>query len=136
MARNRSTGNMAKLIGRVAVALIAAGCARLSAGRASGPKITFLQPTGHIGQTGELHLRVAAPAAKLQRLDIALEQGGKQIRLFDLANTADVRVTQETNSVQFGRSIGKQSLPQHKANKATKTKTTTQPNQKDQREAV
>jgi hypothetical protein len=52
MTRKHSTGNMAKLIGLVAVLVIAAGVAWHSAGRADGPKITFLQPTGRIGQTG------------------------------------------------------------------------------------
>jgi murein DD-endopeptidase MepM/ murein hydrolase activator NlpD len=136
MARNRTKSNMAKLIGFAAVVLIAAGFAWHSAGRADGPKITFLQPTGAIGQIGELHLKVAAPGAKLSRLDVVLEQGGKQTRLFDLANTADVQLTHEANSVQIGRSIGKKSLSQLEAGQATITVTASRPVLFGLREAV
>jgi murein DD-endopeptidase MepM/ murein hydrolase activator NlpD len=101
---------MAKLIGFLAVVLLAAGVAWHTAGRAPGPKITFLQPTGHIGQTGELQLNVAAPDAKLSRLDVATEQGGQQTRIFELANPADAKVVREDDSVQIGRSIGKKSM--------------------------
>lgn len=127
---------MVKLIGLAAVLLIAAGSAWHSAGTAAGPRITFLQPTGHIGQTGELHLTVSAPQAKLNRLDVWLEQGGQHIRLFDLADTADARVEHESNSLQIIRSVGKQSLSQLEAGKARITVTASRPVLLGLREAV
>jgi murein DD-endopeptidase MepM/ murein hydrolase activator NlpD len=127
---------MAKLIGLVAVLLVAAWSIWHSAGTAPGPRITFLQPTGHIGQTGELHLNVVAPQARLNRLDVALEQGGKPIRLFDLANPAGAQVVREHNSVQIGRPIGKKSLPQLEAGKARITVTASRPVLFGLREAV
>ena len=129
---------MAKLIGLMAVLLIAVGAGFTwhSAGRAPGPRITFLLPTGHIGQTGELHLKVAAPDAKLNRLDVSLEQGAKQIRIFDLANTTDVKVVHEHNSVQIARSIGKKSMPQLEAGQARITVTASRPVLFGLREAV
>jgi murein DD-endopeptidase MepM/ murein hydrolase activator NlpD len=127
---------MAKLIGLVLVLLIAAYATWHSAGTAPGPKITFLLPTGHIGQTGELALKVATPDGKLNSLDVSLEQGAKQVRLFDLANTADVKVVHEHNSVQIGRSIGKKSMPQLEAGKARITVTASRPVLFGLREAV
>jgi murein DD-endopeptidase MepM/ murein hydrolase activator NlpD len=129
--------NMAKLIGLVAVLLIAAGFSWHIAGRAPGPKIGFLQPTGLIGQTGELHLNVDAPGAKLNRLDVVLEQGGgKSTRLFDLANPSDVHLVRDGNRVEIGRSIGKRSLPQLEAGKARITVTASRPVLFGLREAV
>jgi hypothetical protein len=129
---------MAKLIGLMAVLLIAVGAGFTwhSAGRAPGPRITFLLPTGHIGQTGELHLNVAAPDAKLNRLNVSLEQGAKQIRIFDLANMTEVKVVHEHNSVQIFRSIGKRSMPQLEAGKARITVTASRPVLLGLREAV
>lgn len=136
MARNRENKNMVKLIGLAAVLLIAAGSAWHSAGRAPGPRITFLQPTGHIGQTGELHLNVFAPQAKLNRLDVWLEQGGKHIRLFDLANPSNARIEHESNGVQVVCSIGKQSLSELEAGTARITVTASRPVLLGLREAV
>jgi murein DD-endopeptidase MepM/ murein hydrolase activator NlpD len=127
---------MAKLIGLVVVLLIAAYATWHSAGTAPGPQITFLLPTGHIGQTGELALKVATPDGRLNSLDVGLEQGGKRIRIFDLANTMDAKVVHEHNSVQVGRSIGKRSMPQLEAGKARITVTASRPVLLGLREAV
>ena len=109
---------MAKLIGLVVALLVAAGVAWSVSSKAPGPKISFLQPTTHIGQTGELHLNIEAPGAKLNRLNVVLEQGGRQIPLFDLANAGDAKVVQEDDTVQLGRSIGKKAISQLESGKA------------------
>jgi murein DD-endopeptidase MepM/ murein hydrolase activator NlpD len=81
-------------------------------------------------------LRVAAPGAKLNRLEVALQQGGKQTRLFDLANPADAQVMHEQNGVQIGRSIGRKSLSQLEAGHAMITVTAARPVLFGLREAV
>jgi murein DD-endopeptidase MepM/ murein hydrolase activator NlpD len=136
MRRKSKNRNMAKWVGLLAVVLMGAGVAWHMANGAPGPKVTFLAPTGRIGQTGELHLSVKAPQAKLSRLDVALEQGGKQTRIFDLANTTDAKVVQDGNSLQIGRSIGKKSLPQLEAGKLRITVTASRPVLFGLREAV
>jgi murein DD-endopeptidase MepM/ murein hydrolase activator NlpD len=127
---------MAKLMGFLAVLLIAAGVTWHVSGRAQGPKIAFLQPTDLIGQTGELLLNVNAPQAKLNRLDITFQQGAQMLRIFDLAHPTDATVVHDGNNLQIGRSIGKQSLPQLEAGKLTIDVTAARPVLFGLREAV
>jgi len=105
---------MAKHIGLlVVVALaVAAGIAWSVADQAPGPRINFIQPSAYIGQTGELHVKIGAPGAKLNRLQVVLEQAGEQIFLFGLDDAAHASVVQERDSVEISGAIGKQALPQ------------------------
>jgi murein DD-endopeptidase MepM/ murein hydrolase activator NlpD len=98
---------------------VAAGVAWYMAGRSPGPTIQISAPQTAIGPVGNLDLTIETPQAKLDRLEVVLEQGETRIPLFTfpgdqaslLAHTAD-------NRLRLTRPIGKRELPQLEEGKA------------------
>ena len=63
---------------------IGAGGTWYMAGRSAGPQIEIAEPSRVIGQNGQIVVLVTAPDAKLNALDVTLEQGELQIPVFKL----------------------------------------------------
>jgi murein DD-endopeptidase MepM/ murein hydrolase activator NlpD len=119
---------MRKLLALVVLlALIAAGV-WFVAGRAAGPTIAIGKPGALVGQTGELDVTVDTPAAKLNALDVAIEQDGSRIPLFSMPGDESTKLTTESaDRVRLTRAIGKKSLPALKQGKARLVVSATRP---------
>ena len=104
-----------------------AGVAWVMAGRAPGPAIEIREPSA-VGQTGTLTLAVEAPKGVLDRLDVALEQGGASTPLFTLAPDTSSALTHETpDRVVLTRPLGKRDIPTLEAGSAKVTVTAVRP---------
>jgi hypothetical protein len=110
---------MRYLVGLLLVLALAATVVYVVAGRGAAPTIQILQPTKVVGVDAVLDVRIEAPKSKLSRLDIALEQEGKSIPLFSLAQPTSANLTQETpERIRITRPVGKRAIPDLKAGKA------------------
>src|SRR3712207_5138904 len=102
---------MGKLITVLVVLAIAAGATWYTAGKAEGPAINIAQPTKVIGQGGDLALVIDTPKGKLASLNVVIEQGGKQLPVFNLAggDASQLKSTGE-DQVSLQRPIGKRQI--------------------------
>ena len=101
------------LLGLVLVLLLAAGGVFVYAGRMAGPAIEIAKPDKVVGISTPLEVRVQAPGAALEHLEIALEQNGKQVPLFTLADQKGAQVKQDgADRLVVIRDIGKQAVPE------------------------
>src|SRR5688572_10666726 len=101
------------LLGLVLILLLAAGGAYVVAGRMAGPPIQITKPEKVVGVSSQLEVAVQAPGARLETLDIVLEQNGKQFPLFTLADQKGAQVKQDgTDKLVISREIGKQAVPE------------------------
>jgi len=108
------------LAGLLLLVAIAAGCAYWFAGRGAPPAITINQPARVVGQAGTLDVAVDAPDGRLSTLTIALQQGGKTVPLFSLADgQAAAQMQTEGARVHVSRPFGKQSVPELQQGTAT-----------------
>jgi hypothetical protein len=110
---------MGKLITFIVLLAAAAGATWYTAGRADGPVINISQPGKVIGQSGELALVIDTPDAKLKQLNVVIEQGGKQLPVFDLAggDASQLKPSAE-NQLRLVRPIGKRQIPDLVSGKA------------------
>ena len=94
------------------LAALAAGGAYIVAGRMAGPAISIAKPEKFVGVTAPLEVVVTAPGAKLSQLQIVLEQNGKQMPLYALADPAGAPMKQEAgDQVRITREIGRDAVP-------------------------
>jgi murein DD-endopeptidase MepM/ murein hydrolase activator NlpD len=101
------------LLGLVLIALLAVGGAFVYAGRMPAPGIEIVKPEKVVGMSSPLEVRVQAPGALLEQLEIVLEQGGKQVPLFSLADQKGAQVKQDgADRMLVTREIGKQAIPE------------------------
>jgi murein DD-endopeptidase MepM/ murein hydrolase activator NlpD len=108
------------LLGLVLILLLAAGGAYFVAGRMPGPPIQITKPEKVVGVSTPLEVSVEAPGARLETLEILLEQNGKQFPLFTLADHKDAQVKQDgADKLLITREIGKQSVPALQSGNAT-----------------
>jgi murein DD-endopeptidase MepM/ murein hydrolase activator NlpD len=108
------------LVGLVLILLLAAGGAYVVAGRMAGPPIQINKPEKVVGVSTPLEVAVQAPGARLETLDIVLEQNGKRFPLFTLADPKGAQVKQDgADQLVVSREIGKQSLPELQSGNAT-----------------
>jgi murein DD-endopeptidase MepM/ murein hydrolase activator NlpD len=104
-----------------------AGAAWIMAGRAPGPVIEIRQPSA-VGQIGTLELAVEAPHGTLDRLEVALEQGGVPTPLFTLApDTASALAHETADRVVLTKPLGKRDVPALAAGSARITVTAVRP---------
>ena len=107
------------LSGLVLVAALAAGGAYVYAGRLDGPAIQINRPEKVIGTSSPLEVAVEAPGAQLESLQIALEQGGKQVPLFSLADQKGATVRQDgADRLLVTREVGRTSVPELQSGEA------------------
>jgi murein DD-endopeptidase MepM/ murein hydrolase activator NlpD len=101
------------LLGLVLVIVLAAGGVFVYAGRLPGPIIEIRKPEKVAGVSSPLEVAVQAPGAHVEELQIVLEQGGKQVPLFSLADQKGAQVKQDgTDRLLISREIGKQAVPE------------------------
>jgi murein DD-endopeptidase MepM/ murein hydrolase activator NlpD len=101
------------LLGLVLVIVLAAGGLFVYAGRLPGPVIEIRKPEKVVGVSSPLEVAVQAPGAHVEELQIVLEQGGKQVPLFSLADQKGAQVKQDgTDRLLISREIGKQAVPE------------------------
>lgn len=101
------------------LALLAAGGAWIQAGSRPGPTIEISGPEA-VGQLGDVTVAVEAPGGRLDRLQIALVQGGSTTPLFDSPvggpggaasdEASGIRRVGE-DRIEITRAIGKQAIP-------------------------
>ncbi|MGH9372374.1 MAG: hypothetical protein ACRD15_12655, partial [Vicinamibacterales bacterium] len=103
----------------VVLALVAAAGAWMWASRQAGPTITIRQPEKFIGQTTSLELTVEAPGGQFSRIDVEIEQKGRTLPVFALAQPADAEVRQDSaERIYVMRPIGKRAIPDLEAGTA------------------
>ena len=101
------------LIGLVLIAVLAVGGAFVYAGRIPGPAIQITKPEKLIGTSSPLEVAVDAPGAHLEDLQIVLEQNGKQVPLFSLADQKSAQLRQDgADRLVVSRDVGKQAVPE------------------------
>jgi murein DD-endopeptidase MepM/ murein hydrolase activator NlpD len=101
------------LLGLLLVIVLAAGGVFVYAGRLPGPIIEIRKPEKVVGVSSPLEVAVQAPGAHVEELQIILEQGGKQVPLFSLADQKGAQVKQGgTDRLLISREIGKQAVPE------------------------
>lgn len=96
------------------IIVLVAGGAYVAAGRTAPPHLTIAKPGRFVGQTSTLEVTAEAPKAKLATLDIAVEQNGKTVPLFSLANEGDSATLTQSgpDAMVVRRPFGKQSVPE------------------------
>jgi murein DD-endopeptidase MepM/ murein hydrolase activator NlpD len=101
------------LLGLVLVLLLAAGGVFVYAGRMAGPAIEIARPHKVVGTSTPLEVKVQAPGAHVEDLQIVLEQNGKQFPLFSLADQKGAQLKQDgPDRLVVSRDIGKQAVPE------------------------
>jgi murein DD-endopeptidase MepM/ murein hydrolase activator NlpD len=112
------------LLGLVLIVVLAAGGAFVYAGRMPGPAIQINKPEKLIGASSPLEVAVDAPGAHLEELQIVLEQNGKQVPLFSLADQKGAQLRQDgADRLLVSRDVGKQAVPELQAGNARITVT-------------
>jgi murein DD-endopeptidase MepM/ murein hydrolase activator NlpD len=106
---------MRYLLGLVLVVALAAGGVFVYAGRMPGPALQITRPDKVVGVASPLEVTAEAPGARLEDLQIVLEQNGKQFPLYSHAapDQKSVQVRQDgADRVVVTREIGKQAVPE------------------------
>ena len=103
----------------VVLLLLAVGAAALwvNAGQAEGPAIEIVGPEV-IGQTGEIAVKVTAPAGELTGLAVKLVQGESTTPIFDLTPETAADLATVGDEITITRPAGKRVLPDLKAGEA------------------
>jgi murein DD-endopeptidase MepM/ murein hydrolase activator NlpD len=103
----------------VLILLVAVGGVFVIAGRMAGPAIEIRQPAKFVGASSPLEVAVSAPGAKLDGLQILLEQDGKQHTLFTLADQKGTTLKQDgADRLLISGSVGRQRVPELKSGPA------------------
>src|SRR5690606_41471456 len=99
----------------IALAVLAAAGAWITAGRAQGPVIDITEPA-IFGQIGRLAVAVDTPGGALTRLDVHVEQDGATVPLFSLGEGGGEALTRagEDRGV-VARALGKWRGPERGA---------------------
>jgi murein DD-endopeptidase MepM/ murein hydrolase activator NlpD len=118
------------ITGLVLLLLLGFAALYVAAGRSAPPALTINQPSGRfVGQTGAVDVIAESPNAKFSTLTITLEQDGRTVPLFSIAdnNAAEVLTQVDRNHVRISRPLGKVSVPELKAGPARIVVTATRP---------
>src|SRR5581483_5946501 len=103
----------------VILAVIVGGGAWVWAGRQPGPTVEFRQPDKFVGLATELDLMVQAPAGRLSRLDVSVEQNGKSYPVYTLNQPASGAASAgASDKFYVMRPIGKRAIPELQAGAA------------------
>ena len=82
------------------------------AGRAVPPGIQITQPAKFVGQDGTLELLVTSPKGELSKLDVVVEQNGKQVPLASLGSQSITLTQAAEDQVKLTCPLGKRSVPE------------------------
>jgi murein DD-endopeptidase MepM/ murein hydrolase activator NlpD len=111
---------MGKLVAVLFLLLAAAGASWYVAGRADPPAIEIVKPARLIGPSGDLEVAIETPGRELTRLEVALEQGGVRLPVFNLPASEPAQlVTEGEDGLRLTRPIGKRDLPELEAGPLT-----------------
>lgn len=103
---------MRTLAASLILVVVLAAAAWFAAGRGTPPVIEIRQPDRTLGRAGTLVVDVTAPAGRLTRLDVALEQNGVTTPLFALPGREGAALTQEADDrVRLTLPIGRRQVP-------------------------
>ncbi|MGH9146784.1 MAG: M23 family metallopeptidase [Vicinamibacterales bacterium] len=89
---------------------VGAGAAYYIAGQTEAPHITINEPAALVGQSSTLVLTVDSPPAEVDRVIVAMEQGGKVLPVASLDPRTDSSLKVD-GPVSVTRDIGKKTLP-------------------------
>jgi murein DD-endopeptidase MepM/ murein hydrolase activator NlpD len=104
---------MRYLLALVALLLLILGGAFLIAGRMAGPSIHIERPERFVGQSTPMDAVVGAPGAELSSMTIEVEQAGKRVLVYSLAEPQGAEVKQDgEDRVRVTRDIGRQGVPE------------------------
>jgi murein DD-endopeptidase MepM/ murein hydrolase activator NlpD len=117
---------IAGLLGGVAIGVMAA--LYVTAGRAAGPEIGILQPSGLVGRSARFEATVETRGGELLAVDASIEQDGVALPLFSLTRQDEGEVTQNSaDHVTIRRLFDRQSHPGLKAGPARVVVSATRP---------
>jgi murein DD-endopeptidase MepM/ murein hydrolase activator NlpD len=105
-------------ISLILIGLVAAGGAYLYAGRMAGPAIQISKPEKFVGVATPLEVVVTTPGAVVSKLQIVLEQNGKQTPIFTNGDTTGAAMRTEGDRITITRELGRQSVPDLKSGAA------------------
>ena len=108
-------------------AIVAAGGAYFYAGRMPGPTIEIAKPEKFVGAATPLEVVVSAPGASVSKLQIVLEQNGKQTPIYTKGDTAGAAPRIEGDRIVISRELGRQTVPDIKSGAARLIVTTARP---------
>ena len=108
-------------------AIVAAGGAYFYAGRMPGPTIEIAKPEKFVGAATPLEVVVSAPGASVSKLQIVLEQNGKQTPIYTKGDTAGAAPRIEGDRIVITRELGRQTVPDIKSGAARLIVTTARP---------
>ena len=114
----RMRGLLKFLFSLILLALIVGAAGWFWAGRMDGPAIEIRQPGKFIGQAGTLEMVVQAPGGKFSRVDVGLEQGGKNYPVFAANPDAPAGGKDPADRLIVMRPIGKSAIPELKSGPA------------------
>ncbi len=105
----------------VVLAVVALGAGMyIGAGRAPGPAIEILEPTGLIGRTARFEASIDAGDGELTAVEAVIEQDGSSWPLFSLAAADDAQLTQDTATrIRVGRVFTRATHPDLRQGPAT-----------------
>jgi murein DD-endopeptidase MepM/ murein hydrolase activator NlpD len=110
------------------LALAGAGVTWFAAGRAAPPTIDIHSPLRVVGQNGTLEVEAGAPGGHFTRLDIQVEQNGRQFPLFSLTGGAKASIKQEgADRIVISEPFGKKAVPDLQAGPARIVATAVRP---------
>jgi hypothetical protein len=103
----------------IVLALVVGGVAWFVAGRSAGPTIEIRQPGPFIGQAGTAEVMIDAPGGQFSRIDVVVEQNGRQMPVFTQDQPDQSAVKQDgAQRIYVMRPIGKKALPELEAGPA------------------
>lgn len=92
---------------------LAAGTAYYLAGRGGPPAIEIRKPDRVIGQAAALDIGITAPAGRLSKLTVALEQNGRRWPVFDLASPGTIIPRREApDRIRIERPLTRADVPE------------------------
>jgi hypothetical protein len=95
------------------------GAGYFGAGWLPGPQITITQPVKAAGLASTLDFTVSTPEGRFETVTARVEQQGKTIPVFSLADQGGATVKQETaDTMRITRPFGRRSIPDLKAGSA------------------
>ena len=99
------------LLGLILAAVIAAGAAWVVAGRMTPPSIEIAKPEKFVGTATPVEVAVTVPGAQVADLQLAFEQNGKQVTLFNLSEPGKATTRQDGDRVIVSATISKETVP-------------------------
>ena len=100
----------------------------VTAGRAAGPEIEIIQPSGLVGRSASFEAAIEAPGAKLLAIEAFIEQDGVPLPLYSLGRLDEGELRQDSaDRVTIRRTFDRRSHPDLRAGPARVVVSATRP---------